>query len=268
MATPDYGNPPIVEMVLGAQFSPLTKLTSGHFGLFWNSLGEEWVDPVDVVVIDEQYETFDQSRRQPAFQIRVEPQRLPNRLMIKHKEQERLIQIQSTRFHYNWRRKASFYPSYKKLIDEFEDAFEKFKQFVDHNKLGSVSVNQWELTYIDAFPKGVDWQTENDWASVLPGLFGTLFSTESLSLQLEQRAAEWSYEIKPRKGRLHISAHSGFATDDKIESLLLNMTARGPVGKDSAKTLREGLDIGHEAAFGAFVNVVNSQMRTKWGVKS
>lgn len=266
--TPDFSTPPIVELVLGAQFSPLTKLTSGHFGLFWKILGDEWVEPLDDIALDERFETFDNIRRIPSFQIRVGQQRLPNRFKITHKDQERLIQIQNTRFHFNWRRKASFYPSYKQLISEFEDAFEKFSRFVEGNGLGAVEVNQWELTYIDAFPKGIDWQSMEDWPFVLPGLFGKLFSTESLNLSLEQRAAEWSYEITPKLGRLHLSAHTGYATDEKVESLLLNMTARGQVGKNAAESLRRGLDIGHEVAFGAFTKVVNPQLISSWGVKS
>jgi hypothetical protein len=33
--TANFVNPPIIELVMGVQFSPLPKLTAGHFGLFW-----------------------------------------------------------------------------------------------------------------------------------------------------------------------------------------------------------------------------------------
>lgn len=57
--TPDFVNPPIVELVLGAQFSPLPKLTAGHFGLFWNELGPDWTEPGDGPLIEDQFELFD-----------------------------------------------------------------------------------------------------------------------------------------------------------------------------------------------------------------
>ena len=36
--TPTFKNPPVVEFVLGVQFSPLAKLSAGQFGLLWKEL--------------------------------------------------------------------------------------------------------------------------------------------------------------------------------------------------------------------------------------
>lgn len=55
----DFASPPIVELVLGAQFSPLTRLTLGHFGWFWKQLGDEWTEPSDGPQIEDQFELFD-----------------------------------------------------------------------------------------------------------------------------------------------------------------------------------------------------------------
>ena len=62
IGTPDFANPPIVELVLSAQFSPLTKLTAGHFGLFWKELGSDWTDPGDEPPIEDQFELFDRPK--------------------------------------------------------------------------------------------------------------------------------------------------------------------------------------------------------------
>jgi hypothetical protein len=59
-STPTFTTPPVVELVIGVQFSPLTKLTSGHFGLLWKELGSEWVLPSDGPLLDDQFELFDQ----------------------------------------------------------------------------------------------------------------------------------------------------------------------------------------------------------------
>src|SRR5258708_7748261 len=105
--TPTFANPPIVELVLGAQFSPLTKLTAGHFGLFWKTLGEDWTDPSDGPPIDDHFETFEDSPRSsitPGLQLRLGSMPMPGRFIVGHRNKDRLIQIQSTRFHLNWRR--------------------------------------------------------------------------------------------------------------------------------------------------------------------
>lgn len=265
--TPDSANPPIVELVLGAQFSHLTKLTSGHFGLFWQQLGDEWADPADGAPLDDQFELFDRPpwSRPVGLELRFEPVRWPARFMVGHRAKDRLLQLQATRFHLNWRKQEGFYPSYTQLISEFEATFGRFTSFAEATGLGPVALNQWELTYIDAFPHGEYWQTPTDWPTILPGLFGTLQAADGLVL--EHRAAEWSCEIAPKQGRLHIAARPGRPAGSDQAALLLQMTARGPVGKGGAETLRAGLDIGHDAALRSFLRVTSAEVQKRWGMK-
>jgi uncharacterized protein (TIGR04255 family) len=267
--TPTFANPPIVELVLGAQFSPLTKMTAGHFGLFWKELPEEWTDPEDRPILVDQFELFDHPRQAipVGFPIQLEPVRGPERFLLGHQNKDRLIQMQATRFHLNWRKRDGFYPSYKSLIGEFEEMFARFTAFTEKAALGRVNLNQWELTYIDAFPQGEHWQTPSDWARVLPGLFSNLFPLGGMELELGHRAAEWSYEIKPKRGRLHIAAQQGLLGDDRKPGLMLQMTARGPIGKGGVETLREGLDLGHTIAVEAFLRVVAEDILKQWGTK-
>jgi hypothetical protein len=84
VATPDYPNPPIVELAISAQFSPLTKLSAGHFGFFWHELGSDWTDPGDAPPIEDQYELFDRPRS-PGLRLRLRPIRLPLRFTLGHK---------------------------------------------------------------------------------------------------------------------------------------------------------------------------------------
>jgi len=265
--TPTFLKPPVAELVLGTQFSPITKLTAGHFGLFWKELGPDWNDPSDGPIIEDEFETFDHQRwiGPKGVQIRIEPSRAPGRFLIGHQGKDRLIQMQATRFHLNWKKGDGFYPSYKKLIAEFEQTFEKFCTFIQANNLGKVILNQWEITYIDSFPKDEHWSTPADWPKVLPGLFAPLWPTDDLGLALENRAAEWSYEIEAKRGRLHIAAQVGRLGSSKNDSLLLHMTARGPIEKGSTETLRQGLDLGHEAAVGFFLRIVDRKIQSQWG---
>ncbi len=269
LTTPTFATPPVVELTLGVQFSSITKLTAGHFGLFWNNLGSEWVESSDALPIDDQFELFERPPwRMAEPMIRLQPVRLPHRFLVEHISKDKLIQVQATRFHLNWRKRENFYPSYKCLIDEFETTFRRFSSFIERQRLGPVSLNQWELTYIDSFPHTEFWNTPSDWSRVLPGLFGQLFPASDLGINLEHRAAEWSYELQPRRGRLHVSARPGRWAEDQRDSLLLQMTARGPIGKDGAETLRAGLDLGHDAAVGTFLQVVDPEIQKRWGTKS
>ncbi len=264
--TPNFVNPPIVELVLSAQFSPLTKLSAGHFGLFWKELGSDWTEPGDGPLIEDQFELFDRPRM-PGLFLQLQPVRLPQRFTVGHKGTELLLQLQSTRLCLNWRKRDQSYPSYEMLIGKFEQIFSQFIAFAERENVGAVSVNQWELTYIDVFPKGEYWNTPADWTAFLPGLFGQLFPTEGMDVVLERRAAEWSYEIRPKRGRLHISAAAGRAEGDPREAVLLTTTVRGPVGKDGAESLRAGLDLGHDIAFDAFLRLVSDEAKQRWRKK-
>src|SRR5208283_6218299 len=97
--TPDFANPPIVELVLGAQFSPLTRLTAGHFGLFWKELGTDWTEPADGPLIEDQFELFDRPKWSipRGLQLRLEPVQSPGRFTLGHRSGDRLLQIQATR---------------------------------------------------------------------------------------------------------------------------------------------------------------------------
>jgi uncharacterized protein (TIGR04255 family) len=256
----------VVELVLGVQFDRL-PLSAGHFGLFWSELGrEEWVKPSDGPPLDEQFEQFDQPRwvLPLGVQLRLSPADGPGRFLLGHRDESRLFQLQANRLHLNWRRRDGVYPSYGKLVGEFEDLLGRFSHFARVQGLGEVRPNQWELTYIDSFPRGELWDAPADWSKLLPGLFGKLFADQDLGLALEHRAAEWAFEIHPRKGRLHVAANVGSWGPGKDASLLLHMTARGPV----ASGVRAGLDVGHDAAVGAFVRVLSEDAITRFGRRS
>ncbi len=262
--TPTFKNPPVVEFVLGVQFSPLTKLVSGHYGLFWKDLGMEWVKPEDAPPINDHFELFDSPKwsHREGVQFRLGKGMPADRFILHHRGQNRLIQVQPTRFHLNWRTCGELKPSYKELISEFEEVFAHFARFIRANELGKLELNQWEITYIDSFPQGDYWQTPADWSGFLPGLFGNLFSVPGLAL--ENRAAQWSFEIQEKRGRVHIAAQVGRWREQQNDSLLVDTTARGPIGKGGMASLREGLDLGHDVSVKSFLAMTSGDIKRRW----
>jgi uncharacterized protein (TIGR04255 family) len=225
-------------------------------------LGPDWDECADAPPLDDQFESFERSSQAQNLSriFKLELPRFPGRINIKHKNKDRMIQIQSNRFHLNWRQIGSFYPSYKTLVAQFWDMFERFEQFCREVGLGRILPNQWELTYIDAFPQGEYWQTPKDWGEFLPGLFSRLGIPDDL--ELEHRGAEWGYQIPPKRGRLHIAASLGRKLDAKQLALLLHMTARGPC--QSRETAQAGLDLGHEVAVRTFLAVTSETAKMRW----
>jgi uncharacterized protein (TIGR04255 family) len=266
--TPTFINPPIVEFVLGAQFSPLVKLTSAHYGRFWDVLGKSWTSPRDNPLIDDQFERFEAIPGSQKWHLRVEPVPLLNRLTLINTTSDRLLQIQPTRFHVNWRKTHDLKPSYKELIEEFETLFGLFVEFCRDEEVGTIEINQWELTYIDFFAKGEYWETPEDWNRFLPGLFRDQPPAIVKPLRLERREVQWTMEIQPKLGRLHLSAGQGSWRNNANEGLILSMTARGPLLPEHTPTLRDGLDLGHIVAVQQFLEMVDKETKMNWGIKS
>lgn len=261
MNTPTYKNPPVVEFILGVQFSDLSQWNSGFTGKFWDELGDDWPRISDAPPIQNAFESFESPiwRQHQKLQFSLE-QEAKFRSIIKHTSGARLIQIQPTRFLLNWRKTENQKPSFKSLIEEFETNFQSFRDFVGANKLGDILPNQWELIYIDSFSKGKYWNSLDDFTDFLPGLYGKESSAVSEGLQIENRSADLVYEIKPRQGRVHVNSRIGkWGTSD--EAVIVTTTARGPIHEDN---LRHGLDLGHKYAIEVFHKITSHSIKEIW----
>jgi uncharacterized protein (TIGR04255 family) len=263
---PVFDNPPVIETVLGVQFAPLQGLSSAHVGWFWKQyLDGKWEKVAEAVPLPDEFERFGPMPTGPV-RFKLEPVRFPARLQISWANDGRMIQIQPTRFHYNWNRVGGEYPRYRSVRKEFDLYFGKFCRFIAEAKLGGVVPNQWELTYIDSIPQGPLWATPADWHGLLPGLFSSRGSPGSV--QLESFGGEWHYEIPPQRGRLHVSVQLARVGDEPTPVLLMQTTARGPLGTEGVAGLEEGLELGHRAAVDTFVEITSDKAHTAWGRKS
>ncbi len=261
--TPTFETPPIVELVLGVQFNQLRRMQSAHYGRFWDAIGTDWLNPRDNPPIQEQFEFF--GRERGVTRLQIEPGPPLNRLTLINQSKDRLVQLQPTRMHLNWRNQESSYPSYKTLIVEFEEILNSFTVYCQSEGLGKAEFNQWEITYVDRFVRGKYWDTPADWSTFLPGLFQPGEIPMNSKLIMENRSVDWSFEIQPKLGRLHVQASLVRGNSDSEDALMLNITARGPLGSEQIQTYRQGLDLGHDVAVDQFLQLVSTETRKSWG---
>lgn len=262
-ARPKYKKPPVVEVALGVQFLPLAGLTSGHLGRFWAELGDEWPTARNGVLIPDAHESF--GKAPPGWPTGLSVQFTDGsetgRIQVANKTADRMVQLQPTRLHYNWRKVEAAYPHYDDVAEGFFSAWERLRDFAGRYDLGAVVANQWELTYIDLVPKGTLWSTPAEWHEVFPGLFPEPVTVPGVTL--EARGGSLRYEIGNRNGRLYVSSAVGESRDAE-QGLYVNFTARGPLHGEESDSLRQGLELGHQAIGQAFELLASEKAKEFW----
>lgn len=261
---PKFECPPVVETVLSAQFARLEKFSAGHAGWFWKELNGDWTDVQSAPRLEDQFERFgDEVKWGPLGSVRVITGTEPERLQILRKDNERMIQVQDSRFIYNWRKQQADYPSYEKVLHEFRREFAAFESFVKDAALGRLELNQWEVTYVNHIPKGELWNSVSNWRNIFPNFQSLAENTSGFSLDNFQ--GEWKLVIGDRRGRLHVALTRGRVGADKgPEVIRLQLTARGPVDSEKDRDLWTGFDLGHDAIVRYFTAVTSSVAHQSW----
>lgn len=158
-ALPKFDRPPVVETVIGLQFKGLQKFSTGHAGLFSKQeLGDEWFTLIDGHPLDVRYEEFGDDALWQRTEIEVRPAPKSGRLQIVHCADDRMIQVQNSRFLLNWRKRDNRYPTFEILHPQFQQVFAQFDRFIEAAQLGPINPDQWEITYVNHIPIGTLWK--------------------------------------------------------------------------------------------------------------
>jgi len=264
---PKFHTPPVVETVLGLQFAPLRKFTAAHAGLYWRSvLGDDWSDVKQQPRLDDEIERLDEkgSWGQPGIALAAAPPLI--RLQFTSRTAERMIQVQDSRFVYNWRRRGESYPTYEVLLPEFRTHFQRFEQFIADERLGKIHPNQWEVTYVNHILKGELWESPSDWEQIFPGVFGGIVN--AAVGRVESMGASWSISVgaPDRKARLRaLVQHARVSEPKAAEVIDLRLTARGPLESEPLKDVMAAFDVGHDSIVTTFDKLTSPAAQRHWG---
>lgn len=260
---PKFDSPPVIETVLSAQFSPLSKLTDAHVGWYWKQyLDEMWDQVVRVPRIDDRFEKFGDERQWIERGLKFEEVGPSDRTQLIRSDGSRMIQIQNTRFIYNWRKQNSAeYPSYDKLLPEFKESFLGFEKF-SYDAFGqAIELNQWEVTYVNHLPKGDLWGTASDMQKIFPA-FGVLANQIDGQI-FDTFNGTWQLTIDENKGRIYIDIkHARIGSSEGQEIIRLAITARGPINDEV--DIYTGFDVGHKAIVCTFADITSPDYHKIW----
>ncbi len=260
---PDFENPPVIETVLSVQFQPLSQMRAAHFGLFWNQIRDRYPTTEERPALDPVVERFPEpvKRRLGVHLPILETPPLP-RVWFIHRSQNELLQVQTDRFIRNWRKTSGgdAYPHYETVKQWFDQDFLEFQDFASREKLGAIEVNQCEVTYVNHIVAGDGWTAHEDLDKVL-----TLWQQPRTPLpgKAEDATFHARFPIKTTDGhpvgRLHLDVQSAIRNADGKPMFVLNLTARGMLGKST-----EFLDLGREWIVRSFAEITTAEMHHLW----
>lgn len=224
---PDFDDPPVNEVVIGIQFNQ-TAITGAHVGLFWGELRGEFPNVSEQPPLEPRIE-FLQRRRFSA--PRLEFASWPgSRYWLTSEDDVQLIQVQSDRLLYNWRRGAhnATYPHFEALQGKFWSIAEKWSDFLKKEGL-SLAITQWEVTYINHILTPDDQPTLADalsfWGEELDHAMGGAAEAGRMEAQriLAEDGSPWA--------RMYVNITTGLRTD-QVPLIAFELTVRGPPGSE------------------------------------
>ncbi len=261
---PDFSNPPVVETVLSAQFDRLSLLRTAHIGMYWSGIHDRFPETREQMELPS---VIERSPDQPQPTVGIQFQALDSpptpRFWFTNEQGTELVQIQSDRFLKNWRKtgEGNLYPRYERVREGFDHDFQEFAQFISHNELGRIRVNQCEVTYINHIIAGEGWDTHTDVDKVFTVWQQPKSSFPGKAQDLTFRARFPIFEQSGDfVGRLHVTLQPVTRLSDGAPMFLLDLTARGQIGEGT-----NFFDLGREWIVRSFAELTTPTMHKIWG---
>lgn len=249
-----YQRPPVTEVVTGLVFEPISKLTIGHYGRFWQQVAEEFPEAKHAFPIG----LADAAPTEPFF--------VP-RLWLINTNQDALLQLQANRFYFNWREgpNRSQYTSYAVIYPQFVRHWQHFLQFLREAKLPQPAIRQCELTYINHVPTSAGWSSMTNVRKVVTPMAWTGGNTGFLP---PPKTVNWNatFELPDGKGNLSAKMRPAYRGQDKELVLVLEFAATGTTPDTSDQGLEDWFETAHEWIVKGFEDMTDPEVqRSVWG---
>jgi uncharacterized protein (TIGR04255 family) len=266
---PDFGSPPVVEVVLGVQFNSIENLRSPHLGLVWAEFKDEYPNIEEQPPLDPVFETFAEGTAATAWVPRIQlVTNVPTpRVFFINSAQSELLQVQRDRFLHNWRKvgQETDYPRFERMLETFEDGYRRIETLVLREKLGSIVPNQSELTYVNQIPLPAN-ETSFEAFERLFGSFTKELVLDNLGKPEDARFLA-RYIIRDVEGtptgRLYVTAEPAW-TPDGTNIIQLTLVARGKPLSNNLVGVSEFLKIGRSHIVRAFAELTTDEMHHIW----
>jgi len=265
---PEFGVPPLTEVVLGAQFDVIPGFLTPYVGLIWQRFRSSFPFIEEHPPLPPVFETFGPNPQfLPGIGFQLMTGAEAARVFFINQARTELLQVQKDRFLHNWRKigTADSYPRFERMLDTFKAGFETFTDAISGEGLGPIVPNQCEVTYINQVPVPA--------GGNLSDLTDDLFGQHTGSLALDDLGKPEDlrfllrYVMRDAKGkpvgRLIASAEPARGIDGQT-FVQLTMTARGRPSSPDVQGIVDFFNRGRISVVKGFAHLTGPKMHKLW----
>jgi uncharacterized protein (TIGR04255 family) len=259
---PKFDAPPVEQVVLGVQFSPVQNFISMDAWRIWEIFKDDFPIVQEHPMIDPYFETFsDAPDIQPTFQFQV-GMPVGSRFLFMSPEKCYVIQFQRDKFMINWHKKSSdsAYPGFEKVFEFFRYCLNLLGQKIYLEFDHKISINQVELNYVNLLP--VDHFADvGKWLSVFNYSGEDIEGVNFSLVEVVRDSNNIPY------ARLKQEVQSLYSIDGGKKAYRMTLSFRGkPDGADIDAT-NSFLVTGHEKISNSFYRGTKKEAHKSWGEK-
>lgn len=255
---PQFEHPPVVEAVIGIEFSPLEVRTLDLLR-YADSWAEHYPTITEVPSLEP---TQPPGQPVPQLTLQLTGPLPPIRLWMTSPDEQFLVQLQRDRLLMNWRKTVqdAEYPGYAELRRRFDAQLASFVERILGSDPTGMIVLGVEFTY---FNRVIHNQTPDQlfrhFSEPVKDLPGTPVAMRF------QEIRNISDDRARTHGQLTLSSEPQPTEAGTIEQF--NITTRWfPEGITPGDTLQTLIDKGHETSRAAFVALTTHEKQTEWGI--
>ncbi|MBR7633909.1 TIGR04255 family protein [Janthinobacterium lividum] len=258
---PDFGSPPLGEVVLGVQFSNPAGYSQIHAGKVWDLFQENYPHVEEYMPLPPVFETFGPQIPSPGNQLSFVDGALHDRYWFLNERRDEIIQFQQDRILHNWRKvgdRTNEYPRFEHMIARFTDELTKLENYFSTLTPQKLQISQCEISYINHIATSANGTLKlSDWLSFVN--FGT---KHPQNFNLNFRETIVDANEKPR-ARL-ICEIGEILRSDGQRAISLSLTVRGAPESSTISSALKFLAEGRTSIVNRFTELTTPEAHKAW----
>lgn len=258
---PDFENPPLNEVVLGIQFTPIPGYQQIHAGEVWKLYQSKFPVVQEHPALPPTLENF--GFRPTSMEFGFMSGATHDRFWFLNPSHDELIQYQPDKFLHNWRKvgtEENVYPRFEAIISKYSQELATLENYFKTSfSAPGISVNQCEVAYINYI------YMEDTKGLALNDIFSFL-KYDNLP---DEFSCNFSRYLRNSEGQPHgrITCTVAQALGQRGPMYTMSLSVKGYPGGPSIAEALKFISNGREAIVHLFKELTGPKVHKLWGIK-